>query len=204
MRGPARPLHGRLDLGQREQHRLHEQDKIGHLHHDLLGLVGQARPARHARTIYHDIQGVSDRLSRPRPSARPDPTSPFAAHGDQRHADAILDHPRPQPARRDRGPVLAAHRPQAAVQRPVARTGQAASAAAVTGGCQPVHSHRAAAPSRLWNKSAATRCGDRRPRKPAALPAVDHVGKGHGWLFPRTDRLWGTSRDPRSTLGSPR
>jgi len=52
MGGPAGPLHGRLDRGQREQRRLHERDKIGHLHHDLLGMVGQARPARHARTIY--------------------------------------------------------------------------------------------------------------------------------------------------------
>ena len=34
--------------------------------------------------------------------------------------------------------------------------------------------------SRLWNKSAAARSGDRRPWKPSAFPAVDHVEKGHG------------------------
>ena len=47
-------------------------------------------------------------------------------------------------------------------------------------GKPPRRRPRSAAASRLWNKSAAARSGDRRPWKPSAFPAVDHVEKGHG------------------------
>jgi hypothetical protein len=43
-------------------------------------------------------------------------------------------------------------------------------------------------PSRLWNKSAAARCGDWQPWKPLVFSGVAQVEKGRGGLFSRTAR----------------